>query len=248
MKGWSLVGLAALAAGYASLPAAAADTGPIPAPALKAGDSWVVDEMTELPPSKFNRQRLDVSIERVGSDNMVVDLKPDGAQIAPQSQIRGLDWGQLLLVDGQQKPTMRPLSFPLQIGKSWSIDWVDPRQSGNRQSAHIRETYKVVGWEDVTVPAGAFHALKIEANGSVDEDVVVPSVAQSTAVGAPGSATALSHVQQGGRSTVHLTLYSVTYYAPEAKRFVKTVDEQFNASGVRVRRTTEELVSLKLAG
>lgn len=226
----------------------AAEPASIAAPALKVGDSWVIEETTQQGPSKFTRTRFDLGIDRVASDNMVLDVKPDGAQSAPQSQMRGLDWAQLLLVDGVQKPTLRPLSFPLQAGKTWTVDFIDPRHKGNAVSAHVRQTYKVVGWEDVTVPAGTFHALKIEGNGSVDQDEVVPSVAQSTAVGEPGAAAAQSRVQQGGKRTVHITLYSAIYYAPEAKRPVKTVDEQYNVSGIMVRRQTEEMVSFKPAG
>jgi hypothetical protein len=248
MKTWFAAAAAVVLLGPAStLAQGAAAPASVPAPALKVGDAWVVETTTQKG-TAFSRGRTDVGIERLGSDNMVVTVKQDGAASEPQSRMMGLDWAPLLLVDGEQKATSRPLSFPLQVGKSWTADWVDSRRLGNQVSAHVRGTYKVVGWEDVTVPAGTFHALKIEESGIADADVIVPSVAQSTAVGAPGAATAQSRVQQGGRSQVHVTIYSAIYYAPEVKRPVKTVDEQYNAGGVMTQRHIEEIVSFKLAG
>jgi hypothetical protein len=106
----------------------------------------------------------------------------------------------------------------------------------------------VVGWEDVAVPAGTFHALKIESNGASDADVIIPSVSQSTAVGGGGSATAVSQAQAGGRGTAHRTLFSLIYYVPEVKYAVKMVEEQYNDSEVMISRRTEELVSFTPAG
>jgi hypothetical protein len=179
---------------------------------------------------------------------MIVAVKVPDAPTARQEQLVGLDWSHRLLVDGEQKTTARPFSFPLKVGTSWTTDWTDPRRQGNQISGHTRSTYKVVGWEDVTVPAGVFHALKVEISASADADVVVPSVAQSTAVGEFGAGAATTRVQQGGRGKLHFTLYTIIYYAPEVKRAVKTVDEQYNSSEVMVLRNTEEMISYKLAG
>ena len=76
--------------------------------------------------------------------------------------------------------------------------------------------------------------------------MIIPSVAQSTAVAGGGSGTAISHVQAGGSGKVHVTTFAIIYYAPEVKHPVKTVDEQYNGSEVMTRRDTEELVSYKL--
>lgn len=246
IRAWCAVAAAALL--FASRAGLAAEPATVDAPALKAGDSWVVDDTTQAGAAGFTRRRNDMSIERLNSDSMVVASKQDGAATNPQNRIVGLDWSLRLAVDGEQKITARPLSFPMKVGQSWTSDWIDPRRQGNQVSAHWKRTFKVVGWEDVTVPAGTFHCLKIEANGTGDIDVIVPSVSQSTAVGEPGAATGVAHVQKGGRGMAHVTTYSAIWYAPEVKYFAKEVDEQYNGSEVMIRRDTEELVSFKPAG
>jgi hypothetical protein len=178
---------------------------------------------------------------------MFVGIKPEGAPEAPKEVIIGLDWSLRLLVDGQQKTTARPLSFPLKVGDSWTSDWTDPRQMGVQTSARFRNTYKVIGWDDVTVPGGTFHALKIEVQGVGDFQVVVPAVAQSTATAGAGAGTATSHVQAGGKGVVHITTFSDIWYAPEVKHSVKIVDEQYDVSNVMIKRDTEELVSFNPA-
>jgi hypothetical protein len=133
----------------------------------------------------------------------------------------------------------------MKVGDSWTADWNDPRHQGNQTSAHFHKTYKVVGWEDVTVPAGTFHALKIEENGIGDGQITTPAMAGSGVVGAPGTATTVTHVQASRRGVVHITTYAAIYYAPEVKHAVKSTEEQYNTSNVMIGRQTEELVSYK---
>lgn len=220
----------------------------VPAPAFTVGDSWIMEVTAEAAPSAFSRRRISQTVERLNSDSMVVAIKVVDAPTAAQNRVVSLDWGQRMVVDGEEKSTQHPLSFPLRVGESWTADWVDPTRHGNQLKVHVHTTYKVVGWEDVTVPAGTFHALKIENNGSADADILIPSVAQSTAVGGGGSGTAVSHAQAGGRGVMHRKVFSLIYYVPEVKQMIKTVDEQYNESEVMTGRTTEELVSFKPAG
>lgn len=57
----------------------------------------------------------------------------------------------------------------IQIGDDWSqtISVVGSSGSEVTLSATIEGTYKALGYETVTVPAGTFYALKIEENGSL---------------------------------------------------------------------------------
>ena len=61
-------------------------------------------------------------------------------------------------VDGRQK-----LQFPLEAGSSWSSSSTFTARDG----AYSRDEfeYRALAWEQVTVPAGTFWALKIEAGG-----------------------------------------------------------------------------------
>jgi hypothetical protein len=68
-----------------------------------------------------------------------------------------------------------------------------------RHKRHV----KVVGWEEVTVPAGTFRALRIEAEGPF-ERVDMPIVG---------------------------TAKEVMWYVPQVKRYVKWTFENWNVRG-----------------
>ena len=56
------------------------------------------------------------------------------------------------------------LSFPLAPGKTYGGKLTYPAPVGGG-GINIDMTTKVLDWEEVTVPAGKFRALKVEANG-----------------------------------------------------------------------------------
>jgi hypothetical protein len=235
-----------LAATFAalSLPALA-DTDSISAPVFKVGDSWVFDQTTEKGPAGFTQQRNDTAIERLNDSTMIVGVKRDGAPTAFEDHVVGADWSQRRVVEGEETVTTRPLTFPMSIGKSWTIDFTDNTLRGAQTFAHIHRTYKVVGWEDVTVPAGTFHALKIVADGLDKASIQVARSAVSGTVVGPGGATSIAHAQAGGQSALTRRTYSETYYVPEVKNWVKMIEEQYNTDDVRTQRITTVLVSYK---
>ncbi len=57
----------------------------------------------------------------------------------------------------------------IQVGDDWSqtISVVGSSGGDVTLSATIETTYKAIGYETVTVPAGTFYALKVEQNGSM---------------------------------------------------------------------------------
>jgi len=53
------------------------------------------------------------------------------------------------------------------VGKTWGLEFTDDHPNNKHHKSETRKLeYRVVGWEDVEVPAGKFKALKIEAEGS----------------------------------------------------------------------------------
>ena len=228
--------------------ALAQDAGPIAAPEYKPGDTWVYDRTHESKGKSFRQERVDQVIERVGEDTVVLGVKLDGAPGDFEDHMVGLDLSEPKIFDGRTVITERLVSFPLKIGGTWEEDYVDPRQQGIQSSAHVRRIYKVVGWEDVTVPAGTFHALKVEANGTLVAQVYLPASAVSGAVAAPTGGTIVAHTEKARSGTATETTYRVIYYVPGIKRCVKFVDEKYNAEGVRVDRDTSVLASFKAAG
>src|ERR1700748_3598445 len=97
--------------------------GAIPAPSMRAGDSWVFDQTAEKGQTGFSDDRVDVAVERVDGDTMLVGLKRDGAPTGYVDSIVGADWSRRLLLNGQETVTNRPFAFPLAVGEHWTGDW-----------------------------------------------------------------------------------------------------------------------------
>jgi hypothetical protein len=97
------------------------------------------------------------------------------------------------------------LSFPLETGTSWSYSYEYPMYSGTGKGRNELKS-KVIGWEQVTVPAGTFWALKIEQTGWSND--LSPSAIVAT------------YQRAGVR--VDLTLW----YSPEVKYIVKSIFKQ----------------------
>jgi hypothetical protein len=227
--------------------ALAASPAPIAAPDLKPGDSWVFDRSIERGSSAFSDQHIDLRIEHVGADTMVVGIKPDGSPNDFEDHVVGADWSQRRLIDGNQTTTGRPLAFPLEVGKTWTTDYTDPTRYGLQISAEHHETYKVVGWEDVTTPAGAFHALKIESDDKVKAHFMAANSAIGGALATADGATVVAKTNHAGPHTGYAEIYSTFYYVPEVKYWVKSVEESYNSENVRTKRQTDVLVSFKPA-
>jgi len=73
----------------------------------------------------------------------------------------------------------RILNFPFVIGKKWNDEFTRMSPDGFHDST-IAETIKVLGWEEVVVPAGKFKAIKLEYLGN-HSIMGVPGLGESTA-------------------------------------------------------------------
>src|SRR6185295_7507203 len=102
------------------------------------------------------------------------------------------------------------LRFPLRVGDSYTASFrmESTRKGGETNARAIQGVsstdfdykVKVVRWEEISVPAGRFRALRIEAEGNLRR-------AQATGPGGNGFAR------------------TVIWYAPEVKRWVKYLYE-----------------------
>ena len=212
-------------------------------PAFETGDTWVFDQTDQRGASGFGQQRIDLSIERTDADTMLVGVKRDGAPTAFEDHIVGQDWSQRHIVDGQETPTTRPLNFPMRVGQNWTVDFSDATRRGMQTSLHVHRTYKVIGWEDITVPAGTFHAIKIEANGMSDGVIVTPGAVVGGAASSSLGGATFTRSQRGGTASNSVRDYAMFYYVPTIKNWVKSVEEQYNSEDVLVKRETRVLVS-----
>ena len=118
---------------------AAADAEPpsVPRPTIRAGDTWVFDQTEQRGATGFGEQRVNLTVERVEGDTMLVGVKRDGAPTAYEDHVVGSDWSQRHVVDGQETSTTRPLTFPLAVGRSWTVDFGDTTRRGAQISLHV---------------------------------------------------------------------------------------------------------------
>lgn len=239
--------------GVVLLLAAPGTAAPAPEPAVVAqptyrvGDTWTFDRTHEVTPNGFKQERVVITVSRVDSDDVLLALALMGSPGAPHEQLLNPDLSSRILVDGAPGVGERYVAFPLKLGATWTEDYVDPQAQGVQSSAHITSTSKVVGWEDVTTPAGVFHALKIESHGKIMAQVALPAFAGSAASATPYGGTAISHSQRAISGTLTVTTFRQVYYAPEVKTYVKTVFEHYDAQGVMNHRDTNMLNAYKVA-
>jgi hypothetical protein len=90
------------------------------------------------------------------------------------------------------------LNFPLALGKQWSdlIQYDAQQTTINRAAVEVSETFRVLGWEEVEVPAGKFKAIKLEYKCE-------------------------PKLRSGMGWTTHDVSKALYWYSPEVKNFVK---------------------------
>jgi len=249
--GAAIAALTAIAAALAptspsSAAAPAADT--VAQPAVHAGDTWSYRATLERTPNLWKQSHTESTVVRSSPTSVLLRNSEVGSTNPPAEFLVNPDWSRFRSIGGKETVVYRPLTFPLGVGKTWDLDYTDDHPSNAAHKSERRELhYRAVGWEEVEVPAGKFRALKIEADGSWSGEVAPKTAATMTTVaGANGSTAAAQTVNVTAR-TVSGRLYAAVWYVPEARRFVKTVEEFYDTAGVRNERNTVELESYKLA-
>jgi hypothetical protein len=201
-----------------SIPVLGADeSAPVPKPDVKVGDSWsyrFTEHQTNVP--KTSRSTLRVSFAGSGVI-LTVDSIDDGREHESQYES---DWSVVSLGRFGQvfEPPIRLYQFPLQVGAEQMYAYELVAQRGGPARGRAEGRSKVVGWEDVEVPAGKFRALKIEAIGTFRRlDANIFSRQRST-----------------------------LWYAPEVKRWVKRSFETGPVGQALSLNWVTELVEFKV--
>ena len=203
----------ALLAAFPALCAAQADA-PVPRPEVKIGDSWTyrrIDLQTNKP-TGFSLIRVTFANDRA------IQTTSHSGRKEQLDATWTAEWNAVSSPrDGIFEPHRGLLKFPLQAGATYKVVYDMKRpQKGAFQAKHDR-TAKVVGWEEVEVPAGKFRALKIEIEGTFQR--VDKSIAG--------------------------TAKNVIWYVPEVKRWVKWAFE-IKASRGPLNGFALELVEYKV--
>jgi hypothetical protein len=140
-------------------------TGParIEAPTAEVGRSWsfrVVNGYNGEVVAHY-RERL---VEATGSGLKVV--RTDTKLGEPITELYTSDWNWLskarpgVGVPTAYAPALVVLPFPLEVGRSWSQRSVSNDPHSGQQFA-VRVDGRVVGWEQIRIPAGTFEAVLI---------------------------------------------------------------------------------------
>jgi len=212
----------------------------LPQPKFSPGDSWVYREKAQQG-DKTNESEVSVTVVRADGDDLLVSTKPVGSAGPAKQRMYHSDWSQFRGVNGVETVVYRPLAFPLAAGKTWKIEFTEMNPSPTHAREQFDIPFKVVGWEDVETPAGKFKALKIEAKGTWVADVM-QAVRTNSTVAAGGGVVAQSaqNVVQGARRFEGRVYHAISY-APEVKRWVKSLDETYSSNG-DVTGTQESLL------
>lgn len=207
MKSALLMAALALFAGAAS----AADPAVVDKPRVAVGDTWTYkSEIRAGGRARALTETFEVSGVTGNRLHVVVLRKFEGdagGEPIEADMVFSEDWNVMITGNRGARPSaiMRPstamLKFPMKVGESHPSDYDMETLPDGNLVRHRRAT-KVVGWEDIAVPAGKFRALRIEAEGTVQ----------------------VAKKPKPGRTMVTL------WWAPEVKRWVK-LEQDFGPNG-----------------
>ena len=244
MKKTTITGLLAFALGGASM--AQGTLAPAPQPATKAGDAWTYRTTKEIGTNGWTQTRDEFTVTRVTSTSIYYTSHEAGSSQPARDVVGGVDWSRVRNVNGKEIVVNQPMAFPLTAGKTWTIEYREDHPNKAHRFEEWKSIYTVVGMEKVTVPAGTFDAIKVEAEGhwraELEPSNTVVQGAQSTA----GATSMQTEARKVEAEPVEGRTYKALWYVPAQRRWVKSVEEYYGGNGVRNERYTSELESSKL--
>lgn len=172
----------------------AADTGAIERPEVKVGDTWTyrtMDGFTSLPTGTGV-----LEVVAVGNQTEIA-LRSSSGKFTRLVETPDTNTVERVPSRGnavRYSPHSGRMAFPLYVGKGWTV-----RNSftvGEAKSGTETLDGKVVGWEEVVVPAGTFTTLRVVWTGYYSS----------------------TEGPRTGTGVLNITLW----YAPEVKRAVKS--------------------------
>jgi hypothetical protein len=147
--------------------AIAADEQPVRAPHIEPGDCWTyrAEGLTNREEIRSYEECV-TFVDRTKDVILATARINDGEREIETSYTS--DWGGIVSIDGLIVPgALRFFKFPMRPGDSYSVDFEFRLAVLGEFAGRAKYEIKVVGWEDVTVPAGTFRALRLEARGTI---------------------------------------------------------------------------------
>ena len=190
----------------------AADDKPVRAPYVESGDCWSYHAENFENRGPVDDFQLCVTFVDKQKDviKAVTTVKSDGREIDVTFTA---DWGTLVSSTGRIfTPPARIMKFPLRVGDAYTVEFEYRNTLNGAMAGKQKYEMKVVGWEDVIVPAGRFRALKIEGSGPGERyDRQVRYSAKITYWYAPEVNQKIKYefIYPNGRESVELTGYKL---------------------------------------
>jgi len=147
--------------------ALAAEEDAVKAPHIESGDCWTyrAEGLENKEPIRSYEEC--VTFVDQAKDVILAVARINDGEREIETSYAG-DWGVVVGLDGIIIPGgARYLRFPLRPGDAYSIEFEFRLAVLGAFAGRNKYDVKVVGWESVTVPAGTFRTLKIEARGTV---------------------------------------------------------------------------------
>lgn len=229
-------------AALAALPALADS---VPQPEIKAQDSWTYSETNQLN-GKWSQKHTEYTVERASRAGILLAIREVGSTQAANEQMVNPDWSRVRSVNGKETVVNRPFAFPLEPNKSWEVDYTEDHPNRAHKSERFHSPYSVVGWEDVTVPAGTFKALKIEADGNWTAEIEPASTNANLSRSDSQGTTQIQQSNTVMPTTATGRTYKAFWYVPAIKRWVKFDEEYYGNNGGLTERHAGELESYKV--
>jgi hypothetical protein len=134
-------------------------SGEIPAPELAVGDTWEYRRTDGF--TGIVRSQRTLTVTEIGADKItLISRRPEGQSL---KIIQTKQLNTIVVGEGKSARRFTPyyplFSFPLVPGKTWRSDVEYPNRRFRAVKASVNG--KVDGWENVSVPAGTFEALKL---------------------------------------------------------------------------------------
>ena len=194
--------------------AAQADA-PVARPTVKPGDRWIYHRTDYRTSRSAGTREERVSFANDAVIHTVVSLfgkdqETDATYTSSWNGVSSWDGGVF-------SPDTGGLKFPLTVGDTYPANFENRRPRRGKFHVTHQRTAKVLAWEEVTVPAGRFRALKVEVAGSFKR---------------------LDSGVTGGTRMVF-------WYVPEIRRWAKLTYEDWHSGGPGAR-WGDELIDFKV--
>jgi len=122
-------------------------------PVWNVGDKWTISE--DVVVTVMNADQDSYTVKYLTSRGEITFI----CDKSSLNRLYYVNKDKRIKYEGRNK---RLLNFPLQIGKTWTDQYITRSAALGSQETTYLETFTVLGWEEVAVLAGKFKALKLE--------------------------------------------------------------------------------------